>query len=509
MNLVTLAPKLDATSQAFFRFRAIPNTNKVLITNYEGFYALLSQEEFERFATGTVEPNTPLHKRLSDNNFLRATYDSKRAADRLWSRRQALAQGPNLHMLVVTLRCNESCVYCHASRATMDRVDTDMTKETAEKAIDLILESPNPNLTIEFQGGEPLVAFDVVKHAIAYANQKNKTVGKQLEFTMVTNMSLMDEEKLAFLLDNRVQLCTSIDGPEHLHDQQRKLPRAPGGDGVGRQPGAHAVAVKWIKRINEEWEKRGLDPTLYRVEALLTTTRDALPLWKEIVDTYVELGCRALFLRPVDPFGWAEKTERKVEYPREEYLQFYKNVVDYMLELNAKGVQVLERYAAIFLSKFFGRDPNFLDLRSPAGAGIGAIAYNYDGRVFSSDEGRMLHEMGDSSVELGHVTRSTYKELVGHPTVRSEVLASNLDGQPDCVNCTYNPYCGTQTAHNHKKFGTVFGRTRESTLCHVHKGIQDYLFERLAGEDPKVLDIFQKWTTNRPRTHFLQPVTPA
>jgi His-Xaa-Ser system radical SAM maturase HxsB len=496
-ELVSLAPKLDTSTQAFFRFRQV--ANKVLLTNYEGFWVLLSTEEFQRFATGTVEPGTPLHQRLSDNNFLRATYDTRKAADRLWQRRMALAQGPNLHMLVVTLRCNESCMYCHASRATMDRVDTDMTKQTAEQAIDLILQSPNPNLTIEFQGGEPLVAFDVVKHAIAYANEKNKKAGKQLEFTMVTNLSLMDEEKLEFLLQHRVQLCTSIDGPEHLHDAQRKLP---GG-------GAHAVAVKWIKRVNQRWAEMGLDPTLYRVEALLTTTRDALPLWKEIVDTYVDLGCRALFLRPVDPFGWAEKTERKVEYPREEYLAFYRHAVDYMLELNARGVQVLERYAAIFLSKFFGRDPNFLDLRSPAGAGIGAIAYNYDGRVFSSDEGRMLHEMGDSSFQLGQVGKSTFRELMGHPTVRSEVLASNLDGQPDCVNCTYNPYCGTQTAHNHKKFGTVFGRTRESSLCAVHKGIQDFLFERLASEDPKVLDIFQKWTTNRPRTHFLQPASPA
>ena len=85
------------------------------------------------------------------------------------------------------------------------------------------------------------------------------------------------------------------------------------------------------------------------------------------------------------------------------------------------------------------------------------------------------------------------------------VLASNLDGQPDCVNCTYNPYCGTQSTHNHKKFGSVFGRARESTICAVHKGIQDFLFERLSADDPKVLDVFQKWTTNRPRTHFLQP----
>jgi hypothetical protein len=32
----------------------------------------------------------------------------------------------------------------------------------------------------------------------------------------------------------------------------------------------------------------------------------------------------------------------------------------------------------------------YVDLRSPAGAGLGALVYNYDGSVFASVEGRML-----------------------------------------------------------------------------------------------------------------------
>ena len=60
-----------------------------------------------------------------------------------------------------------------------------MTKETADKTVDLVFQSTNPSVTIEFQGGEPLVNFDVVKHIIERAREKNKTAGKRLEFTMV------------------------------------------------------------------------------------------------------------------------------------------------------------------------------------------------------------------------------------------------------------------------------------------------------------------------------------
>jgi His-Xaa-Ser system radical SAM maturase HxsB len=492
MNLVQL--RRPSTSFAMpFRHRDVGG--KVLITSTEGNFLLLTPEEFARFAEGDVPKGTPLYQRLAERNFVRAEVDTRKMTERLRARKTFLHAGPNLHILVVTLRCNETCVYCHASRADMTATHTDMTKETAEKTIDLVFQSTSPSVTIEFQGGEPLVNFDVVKHVIDVAREKNRAAGKRLEFTMVSNLSLMDEEKLAYLVENKVQICTSIDGPEHLHDKQRKLP------GLS----AHQKATHWIRRINHAYAEMGLDPTLYHVEALLTTTRETLPRWKEVVDTYADLGCRALFLRPVDPFGFADRTAPRVEYPRAEYLEFYRSAVDYILELNKKGVEILERFAAIFLTKILGgEDPNFLDIRSPCGAGIGQVAYNHDGTIFTCDEGRMLHEMGDRTFLIGHVGTSKYRELMGHETVRALAIASNLDAQPDCVNCTYQPYCGVCPVHNHKTQGTIFGRMRESSLCMVHKGIQDYLFEKIGGGDKETLEIFQRWTTVRDRTHFLQ-----
>lgn len=502
MQLVQLRKNLSTRFAMPFRHREVGG--KVLVTSTEGDFALLSHDEFGAFARGDVAKDTPLYRLLKDKNLVRAEFDASKLVDRVRARKRFLSWGPNLHIVVVTLRCNETCVYCHASRADMTATHTDMTPEVADRTVDQIFATTSPDVTIEFQGGEPLVAFDIVKRIVGRALEKNKEAGKRLEFTMVSNLSLMNEEKLAWLVENKVQICTSVDGPEHLHDKQRKL--------VGSS--AHKEATKWIKRINEAYLAMGLDPTLYHVEALLTTTRDALPRWKEIVDTYVELGCRALFLRPVDPFGFADKTAPRIEYPRREYLDFYRSAVDYMVSLNHQGVEILERFAAIFLTKILGgEDPNFLDVRSPCGAAIGQVAYSYDGKVFTCDEGRMLHEMGDDTFLVGEVAeagaddgqiRKRYREVMGHETVRAMALASNLDAQPDCVNCTYQPYCGVCPVHNHKTQGSIFGRMRESSLCAVHKGIQDYLFERIGSGDAQVTQVFQRWTTVRDRTHFLQ-----
>jgi His-Xaa-Ser system radical SAM maturase HxsB len=515
MQLVQLRKNLSHTFAMPFRHREVGG--KVLVTSTEGDFLLLSRDEFGAFARGDIEKGTPLYTKLAERNFVRAEFDERRMIDRVRARKRFLSFGPNLHIVVVTLRCNETCVYCHASRADMNATHTDMTPEVADRTVDQIFATTSPDVTIEFQGGEPLVAFETVKRIVARARERNKDAGKRLEFTMVSNLSLMDEEKLAWLVENKVQICTSVDGPEHLHDKQRKL-LVRGDDGKMAPASAHAQATKWIKRINEAYGQMGLDPTLYHVEALLTTTRDALPRWKEIVDTYVGLGCRALFLRPVDPFGFADKTAPRVEYPRREYMEFYRSAVDYMIDLNKQGVEILERFAAIFLTKILGgEDPNFLDVRSPCGAAIGQVAYNYDGKIFTCDEGRMLHEMGDDTFLVGEVAqapadgaagtdafRNRYREVMSHETVRAMAIASNLDAQPDCVNCTYQPYCGVCPVHNHKSQGSIFGRMRESTLCAVHKGIQDYLFERIGTGGPDVLQVFQRWTTVRDRTHFLQ-----
>jgi len=491
MNLAPL-DQLDVHGPAPFRFRKI--ADKMLITNQEGRFLLLTHDEFGAFTGGKLEGGSELHTRLKDNNFLRDHYDIRAAADMMRERKQFVHAGPNLHMAVITLRCNETCVYCHASRAPMEAVHTDMTTDTIEQMVDFIFQTNSPFITIEFQGGEPLVNFDGVKHLIAYAMEKNKAVGKRLEFTMVSNFSLLDEEKLDYLIKHKVQLCTSIDGPADLHDRQRKLPTL----------SAYDETAKWIKRINQAYKDAGLDPTLYHVEALVTTTKATLPRWKELVDTYVELGCRALFLRPVDPFGFAAKTGPKIEYPRAEYLEFYKNSVDYMLKLNAQGEEILERYAAIFLTKILaGIDPNFLDVRWPAGAGLGALAYNFDGSIFTCDEGRMLAAMGDDTFRLGHVDKSSYRDIVGHDTVRALAIASNLEATPDCVECTYQPYCGVPPSHSYKTQGTIFGRMSESSLCHVYKGIQDYLFGKIAEGDPGTRKTFEQWTTVRPRDHFI------
>ena len=140
------------------------------------------------------------------------------------TRNEHLDQGPGLHILVLTLRCNHKCLYCQSSAAGEGAKKTDMPLKTALKSVDFAFSSPNPAITIEFQGGEPLLNWAVLKAVTKYARKKAAASKKQLKLALVSNFTLMTEEKAKFLLENEVSLCTSLDGPADLHDRHRKGP---------------------------------------------------------------------------------------------------------------------------------------------------------------------------------------------------------------------------------------------------------------------------------------------
>ncbi|MQT72463.1 4Fe-4S cluster-binding domain-containing protein, partial [Pseudomonas sp. FSL R10-0071] len=76
------------------------------------------------------------------------------------SRKDFLFQGPALHLFVVTLRCNHTCQYCQVSRAPLGGSGHDLSEADARAAVERMFESNSRVLTVEFQGGEPLLAFE-------------------------------------------------------------------------------------------------------------------------------------------------------------------------------------------------------------------------------------------------------------------------------------------------------------------------------------------------------------
>jgi sulfatase maturation enzyme AslB (radical SAM superfamily) len=48
-------------------------------------------------------------------------------------------------------------------------------------------------------------------------------------FVIATNLALLDEEILGFCAENQVHISTSLDGPQDLHNGNRRRPAATAG----------------------------------------------------------------------------------------------------------------------------------------------------------------------------------------------------------------------------------------------------------------------------------------
>lgn len=456
----------------YFNYKVIKG--KYLLTNDLGRYIFLSEDQFDRMMKDQLIEEDEITQRLKENFFLfdSSDYDFvEKAGEAYRGYHRNLFQGAALHIFVLTRQCNQQCVYCQAS-ANMDKT-TKMSVDTAKRAVDIALQTPARYITIEFQGGEPLLNFETLKFIVEYANANKGD--KQVDFSLVSNLLLLDEEKMDFLTEHNVMICTSLDGNEELHNRNRPY--------FQRNP------FQILKTRLEALKNRGI-----AVSAIQTTTRYSLTEYKELVDQYIALGLEQITVRPLTPLGYAEQNWEKIGYTVEEFLEFYRNVLEYILEYNRKGILIIEGHARIFLSKIFHHDAgNYMELRSPCGGAIGQLAYYHNGKVYSCDEARMLAEMGDDSFCLGNVYEDDYNDLLESPACRVLANASCLEGLSDCCDCVFHPYCGTCPVISYARYKTVYPSLNKEYRCSIYKGIQEILFEKLSENDPETVRIFQEW----------------
>jgi His-Xaa-Ser system radical SAM maturase HxsB len=392
------------------------------------------------------------------------------------TRYRRLQQFTGLHIFVTTLRCEHSCPYCQVSRRSADTARFDMSEQTAEQALEMVFESPSPRIKIEFQGGEPLLNLPMIEWVVSRAKERNEEQGRDLNVVIATNLALLDEAALELAERHDIYFSTSLDGPVDLHNKNR--PR-PGGDSWQR-------AVSGIQQIRERLGT-------HRVSALMTTTEASLDRAREIVDSYLELGLTDIFLRPLSPYGFAVKTKSFAAYDVERWLRFYREGLDYILELNRDEVRVTERYAAIILKKMLTNDdPGYVDLASPAGIGIGALVYNYDGDVYASDEGRMLAEMGDKTFRLGNLHTDSYRDIMLSEALLAPLEESFAESAPMCNDCAFEPFCGADPVYHQATAGDYLGRKPSSGFHRRNSAIFKLLLDRYHS-DPHARKVFLAW----------------
>ncbi len=199
----------------------------------------------------------------------------------------------------VTEDCNFNCFYCYQKKRKKY-----IKTATIEKAVDYFFPFLTEDCFINFYGGEPLLAFDQIKHTVDRIRQKSQGKKKRIQYSITTNGSLIDDTVLEFLDQHNFSLLLSFDGI--VQDTSRKK-------------GSFEEIVGIIKKISN---KPDID-----LETNSVFTPFTVGNLSESIQSIAELGVPNITISPCNLSRWDDSSLSRLEHElkslREYMLWFY------------------------------------------------------------------------------------------------------------------------------------------------------------------------------------------
>ena len=333
-------------------------------------------------------------------------------------------------VLNVTNQCNLACTYCY-EHGEDKIVDTEngrqpkfMSEEVARQSVDFMLKESGANKVahVTFFGGETLLNFPVLRKTVAYARQRAAEVGKDVDFSMTTNATLLKPEIIEFLAEERIGVTISIDGPQELQDKFRVFHNG---------AGSYDVVAPKIKALLQRHRSR---PIGARV-TLTSGTLDVKRIFKHLTEEmgFWEVGFAPVTTSPtrghaISDGGYDQMLGqfRDLAY---EFLEAsvanrhhgFSNVKETLEELH-KGV-----------SKAY-----------PCGAGLGLLGVATDGQV------ALCHRFAGSETHgVGSV-----RDGIDRDAQRAFLEKHHIANKVDCSTCWARPLCSGGCYHEaHTRYG--------------------------------------------------------
>lgn len=444
-----------------------------------GTYFKSSQDFLDRY----------VHERFSDEDrqyLLEAGHAFEKEGDLSyigygcrWSRRQSITSELSYVILVPTLRCNLSCSYCQVSRAAENALGYDWSNEMLASVLKFFDGLAATDIKIEFQGGEPTLRLDLLNAVRDFCRKRFRRV----EFVVCTNLQVLGEAEWAFFDASDTFISTSLDASRSLHKAQR---------------------TETIQATDKFFEnlQRAVQSYGERVSALPTIDADNPPDLNELIDLYERFGFTSIYMRPINHHGFAR---RKGQIDGIAWSRLHAKFIELLIERNFQSSTIIEEY---YFSQCLRRvlrtgQDSHVDLRNPNFVGANYVVVDYDGRLFPTDEARMLYRIGHIDLSIGHVA-------TGFDDCAVESLngASLNNFDPDCIHCPYQAFCGTDVVDDISRYDRVDIPRPSTWFCKRQTAVFDLVFELLYRNDEKTRYSLSRWSGLQSLPPELAPVHP-
>jgi uncharacterized protein len=362
--------------------------------------------------------------------------------------------------------CNLDCTYCFflSKEGLYPDSDSRMGSAVLDAYVRQVMEAQRgPAVTIAWQGGEPtLMGLEFFQHAFALV-QRYARPGVQIEHTLQTNGTLLDEAWCTFLRQHRVLVGLSIDGPRAQHDAYRV---DKGGKGTFDKVMA---AARLLQRSSVDFNvlcsvhaaNQGHPLEVYRFlrDELGTRYVQFIPIVERATEQ----------LLPLANLGWGRKREGRPLYVQAGTLTTERSVApaEWGAFLNAIFDEWVRRdVGSVFVQLFDATLASFLGLQSPlcifAERCGDALALEHNGDLYSCD-----HYVEPDHL-LGNILERHMLELVASEKQRA-FGRNKQDSLPRyCRECAVRFACNGECPRNRFAL-TPDGEPGLNYLCEGYK----------------------------------------
>ncbi len=368
-------------------------------------------------------------------------------------------------VLNVTNQCNLSCTYCY-EYGEDKIVDTEngqkpkfMSGTTAQESVDFLVRQSGSNRAVHltFFGGETLLNFPVLKTTVAYAREQASAAGKEIDFSLTTNATLLRPEIIEWLVENQIGVTISIDGPKEMQDQFRVFK-----SGVG----SYDIVAPKIRELLRQHRSR---PIGARV-TLTSQTLDVARIYRHLTQ---DIGFHEVGFAPV------------TTAPQRGYAIGEGGFGSMLDQFRALASEFLENALANRHHGFSNVKETLEEIHKgaskayPCGAGLGLMGVSTDGDV------ALCHRFAGSDAHKLGTVRDGIDKLVQIGFLEKH----HLDAKTDCSICWARPLCSGGCYH---EAHTRYGDTGHANLhyCEWIRGWTDtclQIYGEIAARNPGYL----------------------
>lgn len=355
---------------------------------------------------------------------------------------------------VTTEACTLNCSYCYQVDKNHGAI---MTKETAMKGVDMILDDSmmegyinskeTPGVVIDFIGGEPLLQVELMDFICDYFRYKatmlNHPWAKNHMFNFTSNGTLyFTDEVQRFLKKNKGRLSFTItmDGDQELHDSCRKYFDGRGSYEDVEKATKHAQAY------------HNLD------SSKITIAPENIIYLAKAIRHLSDLGIHDLNANVVYEDVWVPERDAPLFY--DQLIQ----LADWFIDEE----KYVESYLALF-DDSIGQPMGLEDNMNWCGGNGQMLSIGTDGRLFPCIR-FMKYSLNDKTLpefEIGNVKKGIDKEEDNHFLTELASITRTSQSEDKCINCKVASGCAWCTGYNYDVFKTP--NKRATFICEMHK----------------------------------------